>query len=288
MSELQVNSISPSTAGATTITIDAQVIGQPATEPYHFVTYGQLGINFNAPATGIPQTYVDSQDQLVLTASKEYASLADSAALQLANAYCDIQNNIQTINFNDSISFTNSTILQLNQKVNSSLKTWTEMNVYDSSDPTVLVEENIRLLTQKEQIIVVDTDGNTKSLNELNALGIYQNDTDQEINLSIILSTGGDGTDPSDGSLPAASVLLVGNDLTTIAADFDVSTSTPSTSSPPTIGYINSYSKQTSASTITLFTVVSPKDYYRVVVTDHITNKEQVLVSWQEYKVVRE
>ena len=306
MSELQVNSISPSTAGTTTITIDAQVRGIPGTDPNHFVTLSQLGLNTDGPttATGTPQTYVDSQDLFILTSAKEYASAGDAAALQLANAYSDVQNIIQTQTFNIGINSISDSVGVLTQLANSFIKSWSQMN------PLVPDATKTRLLTKKEAIaatlpstaidpitgeIEVDANGQIIQVGipteELAALGIYVNETNQELHLSVILTTAGDGVDPLDGSLPAAAALLVGDDLELISKDFDISTSIPSTTSSPIDGitildYNTNYYRRTSASTNTLFSVVPTGNYYRVVVSDHTpSNKEQVLVSWQEYRI---
>lgn len=287
MSEIKVNSISPSTAGTTTITIDAQVSGVPGTEPNHFVTLGQLGQG-SQTIDGVSQGYVNEADAEVLSQANAYSTIADAAALQLANSYTDIHNNLLSGNFYDSLAELRIQMDNIGAKLGSVLfSAWTEMN------PTLADATKIRLLTKKEEIVVSTgvTDSVTgelisKTPTELAALGIYENDSLGNLHLSIIISTGGDGLNPLDGSLPATAVLLIGEDLDTISKDFNVSTTPPSTSYPPTSTYINGYSKRTSASTYTLFSIVPSGYYYRVVVTDHAAGKEQVLVSWQELGVV--
>lgn len=112
MSEIKVNKIEP--AAGSEVTIAAQVLGVPGTDPNHFATVSQLGGGgvggiSRAQAQDLVDTGVaaanrrsDEQDELqnaqialdigaAITETKNYSDTNDASTLEQANAYTDLK-----------------------------------------------------------------------------------------------------------------------------------------------------------------------------------------------------
>lgn len=111
MSEIKVNKIEP--AAGSEVTIAAQVLGVPGTDPNHFATVSQLGGGGGAVGisrvqaqdlvdigVAVAKQYSDEQDELqntqialdisaAITETKNYSHANDASTLEQANAYTD-------------------------------------------------------------------------------------------------------------------------------------------------------------------------------------------------------
>lgn len=116
MSELKVNTIQPATGSQ--VTVQAQVLGVPGTDPNHFATVSQLG---GAGAGGISRA--------------EAQELVDSG-VAAANRHSDEQDELQTTQFDANIAIINENINTAKQEA------ITNSNAYTDSRVTLGIQGN--------------------------------------------------------------------------------------------------------------------------------------------------